>query len=124
MNPVREKTEYLLTKGYFALLRHCPRPVIYGACRGVAALFYALAAKRRRITSANLGIAFPDLPAKDKKRIARAAYDHFGQIIAESTMILAGKIKQAPVLAAACRVGKTNRSLPVSWDLREISRKA
>ena len=98
MNPQREKTEYLLTKGYFSVLKRCPALIIYGACRGVAVLFYALAAKRRRITFKNLEIAFPELPAKERKRIARAAYDHFGVTLAESAMVLAGKITQTELM--------------------------
>ena len=92
MNPIREKTEYALTKGFFVLLKVCPAPLIYGVCRGVAFLFYALAAKRRHITMKNLLIAFPKLPIRERRRIAREAYDHFGQMIAESAMILSGKI--------------------------------
>jgi len=94
MNPVRENAEYLLTKGFFTLLRFCPAPLIYGLCRLVAILFYALAAKRRKITLRNLTIAFPDRPAKEKVKIARKAYDHFGQMIAESAMVLSGKINR------------------------------
>lgn len=95
MNPIREKAEYWLTKGYFSGLRFCPKPVIYGTCRVLAALFYLFATQRRRITLNNLTIAFPEVPAKERKRIARAAYDHFGQLLAESAMILAGKISQS-----------------------------
>ncbi|MBI9021207.1 MAG: lysophospholipid acyltransferase family protein [Verrucomicrobia bacterium] len=99
MNPVREQAEYLLTKGFFTLLRFCPAPVIYGLCRGVAALFYALAAKRRSITLRNLSLAFPELTAKERLKIARKAYDHFGQMIAESAMVLSGKINREQLIA-------------------------
>ncbi|MBC8207059.1 MAG: lysophospholipid acyltransferase family protein [Kiritimatiellales bacterium] len=92
MNPLREKTEYILTRGFFAVLRCCPAPVIYGACRGFAFLFYLLGIKRRDITLKNLRLAYPELSAKERRRIARKAYDHFGQLIAESAMVLSGKI--------------------------------
>lgn len=92
MNALREKIEYNLTKGYFTLLRHCPAPIIYGACKAFAALFYRLSARRRAITLENLKLALPDLTKTERVRIARASFDHFGQFLAESTMILAKKI--------------------------------
>lgn len=98
MNPLREKTEYLLAKGYFTFLRICPSSAIYVTCRGVAALFYLLAAQRRHITLRNLGIAFPELSEKEKGQIARKAYDHFGQMIAESAMVMSGKISREKLI--------------------------
>jgi KDO2-lipid IV(A) lauroyltransferase len=92
MNPVREKIEYALTKGFFHLLRICPAAVIYGVCRGFAMLFYALGTGRRRITMKNLCIAFPERTVRERRRIARSAYAHFGRLIAESSMVLSGKI--------------------------------
>ncbi len=94
MNKTREKAEYFLTKGFFGLLRICPASLLYGICRVFAAAFYLLAFRRRKITLCNLELAFPDLPVKERKRIARCAFDHFGQFIAESTMILAGKLNK------------------------------
>ncbi|HKL20256.1 MAG TPA: hypothetical protein VJ904_00535 [Tichowtungia sp.] len=92
MNPVREKAEYFLVKGFFSVLRYCPATLIYGACRTVAAVYQLLAVSRRRITMKNLRLAYPERSAKEHRRIARKAYDHFGQLIAESTMVLSGKI--------------------------------
>ncbi len=92
MSPLREQIEYVLTKAFFAFLRMCPAPMIYGTCRGVAALFYGLGLGRRRITLKNLALALPEKPQRERVKLARAAYDHFGQMIAESAMVLAGKI--------------------------------
>ncbi|MGE4490498.1 MAG: lysophospholipid acyltransferase family protein [Kiritimatiellales bacterium] len=94
MNPVREKTEYFLTKGLLTVLRHCPDAVIYIICRTVAAAVYLLAVSRRRITMTNLRLAFPDLSGAERRRIARKAYDHFGQLLAESAMVLSQKIRR------------------------------
>ncbi|MFA7256220.1 MAG: hypothetical protein WC047_01410 [Kiritimatiellales bacterium] len=94
MNPVREKIEYFLTKGLLAVLHYCPAPVIYGICRSFAAVVYLAATKRRRITLRNLRLAYPELSLKEHRRIARKAYDHFGQLIAESAMVLSKKIKR------------------------------
>jgi KDO2-lipid IV(A) lauroyltransferase len=99
MNPVREKIEYFLAKGFFAFLRCCPAPVIYGTCRLFAFLFYLAGTGRRRITMKNLQIAFREKSRTEHGRIARAAYDHFGQMIAESAMVLAGKIGREKLLS-------------------------
>ncbi len=99
MNPVREKIEYFLTRGFFAFLKCCPAPVIYGTCRIVAALFYLLGGGRRRITKMNLQLAFPEKTKKERTQIAQAAYDHFGQMIAESAMVLAGKIDREKLIS-------------------------
>ncbi len=98
MNPIREQTEYTLSKGFFGLLRICPACLIYGICRAFAAAFYLLAIRRRKITLCNLKLALPDLPVKERVRIARCAFDHFGQFIAESTMILAGKLNKEQLM--------------------------
>lgn len=99
MHPIREKTEYVLTKGFFAFLRCCPAPVIYGTCQLFASLFYLAIPSRRRITLRNLQIAFPSQSRKQHQRTARKAYDHFGQMIAESAMVLAGKIDRQKLLS-------------------------
>jgi KDO2-lipid IV(A) lauroyltransferase len=98
MNPIREKTEYLLTRGFFAVLKCCPAPIIYGSCRAVADLFYLIGTGRRRITIKNLRIAFPEKPEEERKRIALAAYRHFGRMIAESSMVLAGKLTREKLM--------------------------
>lgn len=94
MNPAREKTEYVLVKGLLSVLCYCPTRLIYGVCRSIAAIFECLATSRRRITMKNLRLAYPDLSAKQHRKIARKAYDHFGQLIAESVMVLSGKINR------------------------------
>ena len=94
MNPIREKIEYGLTKGILTVLHYCPAPVIYFICRSFAAVVYVAAARRRRITMKNLKIAYPELSLKEHRRIAKQAYDHFGQLIAESAMVLSKKIQR------------------------------
>ena len=98
MNPIRENLEYALTKGFFTLLHGCPTPIIYGLCRGVSILFYQLGIKRRRITLKNLALAFPEKSTQERIQIARAAYNHFGQMIAESAMVMAKKIDREKLM--------------------------
>lgn len=99
MHPFRERSEYLLTKGLFTLLRGCPAPIIYGVCDGLAAAFHRLAKSRRQITLKNLGIAFPELSDEERAKMARDSYAHFGRCMAESVMIQAGKIKHDDLVA-------------------------
>lgn len=98
MNPFREKAEYALTQGFLAFLRRCPSPILYGICRAFASLFYLAAGQRRKITLRNLELALPDRSPHERRRIARASFDHFGQFLAESAMILCGKIKKSDLL--------------------------
>lgn len=93
MNAALEQFEYVMLKGFFFLLKISPASFIYTICRAFSTLFYITGSRRRKITLFNLNIAFPDLSEKERKKIARASYDHFGQMLAESSMILAGKIK-------------------------------
>ena len=99
MNPLREKIEYILSRGYFAFLRCCPAPMIYGTCILLASMFYRVGIKRRRITLKNLALAFPEKPQNERTQIARASYRHFGRVVAESSMVLAGKINREKLLA-------------------------
>lgn len=98
MNPAREQIEYRLTQLYFWILRRCPQRVLLGTCHAIARVFYALAAKRRYITRANLQIAFPEKTESERAQIARTAYRHFGTLIAESAMVLAGKLTREMLL--------------------------
>ncbi len=99
MNPLREKFEYFLARGYFTVLRCLSEAVIYGACNLVASIFYGMGTQRRRITHRNLLIAFPEKTQKEREQIARAAYRHFGRMIAESAMVLSGKSNREKLLA-------------------------
>jgi len=99
MNPIRQQTEYILTKGFFALLRCCPAPVIYGLCQLVATLFYGLGRSRRKITLKNLELAFSEKTPQERTKIARAAYNHFGRMIAESAMVLSKKIGREKLIS-------------------------
>lgn len=99
MNPIKERTEYYLARAFFTLLRYCPAAITYGACNGLARLFYTLGSSRRKITLKNLGLAFPELTGPQRRRMARAAYAHFGRCMAESVMIMAGRLKKEDLLA-------------------------
>ncbi len=67
-------------------------PSASGTCRGGRSAcrvgrwgssFYALDAKRRRVTLDNLARAFPGRPAADRRRIARGVFRHFGRMLFE-----------------------------------------
>ncbi|KAB2957811.1 MAG: lysophospholipid acyltransferase family protein, partial [Thermoanaerobaculia bacterium] len=51
--------------------------------RGLGRLGWALAPRDRRRTLEHLGIAFPELPAEQRRRLARASFRHFGAMLAE-----------------------------------------
>ena len=118
MHPIREHTEYYLARAFFTLLRFCPAIMIYGVCRALAALFYASCLSRRRITLKNLQLAYPEQNDNDRRKMARAAYDHFGRSMAESVMILAGKLTKKDILDMV-----DDGDLPALLELEEKSEK-
>ncbi len=99
MTPLRERIEYVALCGLIGLLKILPVWFITGFLRGCGILFYLFAHRRRRIALTNLKIAFPDRTAKERSKIARAAFDHFSCSMAESTLALAGKLSKSNLMA-------------------------
>lgn len=59
--------------GAFKLLGQLPLPVVTQTGKVLGNLAWHLARDMRRITLINLEICFPDMPAKERKRLARAS---------------------------------------------------
>lgn len=55
--------------------------------RGVGLAGFHLARRRRRITEINLSLCFPELPATERRRLARAAFVHAGVSLAEMILV-------------------------------------
>lgn len=61
-----------LAVGFLWLLHGLPLPVLRGLGWGIAQLLYPLAHERRRVALTNLRLCFPDRPAAEIERLARA----------------------------------------------------
>jgi KDO2-lipid IV(A) lauroyltransferase len=51
--------------------------------RGLGRLGWSLALRDRRLALEHLAIAFPELPARQRRRLARASFRHLGAMLAE-----------------------------------------
>ena len=98
MNPVREKTEYFFLRGLICLLKILPECLITGILRLFSSLFFLLGIRRRKMTLANLSLALPDLTPKQRAQLAWKTFDHFGRFMAESILILSGKLTQKKLI--------------------------
>ncbi len=66
-----------------ALVRALPRPLALLLGRALGLLGYLLAGRRRRLALDNLRIAFPDLSARARRRLARSSFAHLGMNVVE-----------------------------------------
>jgi KDO2-lipid IV(A) lauroyltransferase len=82
--PVRHALEFALLAPLLGLLRALP----HGASRPLGAalgsLAHAVDLRHRRIARDNLAHAFPELDAREHRRLAHATFRHFGAAFADS----------------------------------------
>ena len=67
---------YASARLVIALVRACPRLLGVKLLKSLASCVYYLDFRHRHIAEVNLKIAFPDLPARDRKRIARRSFQN------------------------------------------------
>ncbi|MBI2202275.1 MAG: lysophospholipid acyltransferase family protein [Candidatus Rokubacteria bacterium] len=60
-----------------------PLPFALVLGRRLGDLVWLLLRSRRRLALANVAVAFPDLPAADRRQIARRSFQHLGMVVAE-----------------------------------------
>ena len=80
---MRQRLEYLIVKALVALVRRMPEPVVtaLGSLLGLA--FYTIDRGHRRIAARNLATAFPLRAKRERRAIARHAFEHFGRLLFE-----------------------------------------
>ncbi len=99
MNPFREKTEYHLLCGLIGLLKILPKRLIGGFFQLFGALFFLLSARRRKLTLANLKIAFPEKSHQERRHIALRAFLNMAEFTGDSFLILADKLSKDEILS-------------------------
>ncbi len=95
--PVRHRLEhgaYLAVRG---LLRLLPHQTARGLGRRLGDLTWLAAGSRREVTRANLALAFPELPADERERLARESFRHLGANLCDTLSAMRFD------LAALCR---------------------
>jgi len=98
MNPVRERTEYVLLCGLIGLLKVLPTRLIEGFFRLFGALFFLLSFRRRTMTLRNLQIAFPEKSSKERAGIAWRAFLNMAEFTGDSFLIMANKLNRDEIL--------------------------
>ncbi len=99
MNPIREKTEYMLLYGLMGLLKRLPDRLIEVFFRLFGAAFFLLSFRRRHLALRNLKIAFPEKTSGERLGIAWRAFRNMAIFTGDSFRVLAGKLTPEQILA-------------------------
>ncbi len=80
---MRHWLEYAPVWAIVRILGALPRPVARAAGIAIARVVYAAHPRLRKVGLRNLAIAFPQMPAAERRRLLRAEYDNLGRLLAE-----------------------------------------
>jgi Kdo2-lipid IVA lauroyltransferase/acyltransferase len=80
---MRHQLEYLAVRGLITAVRFMPGWLVRACGTALGVAFYTLDGGHRRIAQRNLAAAFPARSAAERRRIARAAFAHFGRLLFE-----------------------------------------
>ncbi len=79
----RQIIEFVFARAFIHALRILPRRMSRGAGVGIAAIAYILLGRLRRVGLRNLELAFPGMPAGERKHVLRLEYRNLGWLLAE-----------------------------------------
>ena len=82
--PVLHRLEYGLFTVLSRTLLLLPHEAARGVGRGLGALAWVLLRARRRVALDNLELALPELPADERRRIARGSFHHLGRLTCDT----------------------------------------
>lgn len=80
MRELRFRLEAVAFRVLLVVARALPRRILLGLGAAAGTAGYVLDARHRRITHDNLAHALPELPARERRRVARRCWRHFGRI--------------------------------------------
>jgi KDO2-lipid IV(A) lauroyltransferase len=95
----RHGAEYALAAAVSAAASRASMARVRGWGEALGRLMYRTVRSRRRIALDNLAHAFPEMPAGERERIARGAFEHFGRVLLE--LIRFGTLSNDEMLALA-----------------------
>jgi Kdo2-lipid IVA lauroyltransferase/acyltransferase len=82
--PVRHAVEAAAVRALRGALQALPHGASRALGRGLGALGWHLDRRHRRVALDNLALALPELPAAERRRIARACFRHFGATLLDA----------------------------------------
>jgi len=100
---VRHRLETALVRGTSAVVQRLPQRVVLGLGSSIGSAAYALDARHRRITLDNLAATFPERSPRERRRIARNVFRHFGRKMLE--LLRFSGLSREEMLAAVEFVG-------------------
>jgi KDO2-lipid IV(A) lauroyltransferase len=71
-----------------------PVPLAAWIGRRLGDLGYVVLARRRRLALANLATAFPAMPSRARRQVARRSFQHLGMVLAEGCFVLGRPLEQ------------------------------
>src|SRR5262249_34726095 len=85
LKDIGRATGLLVLRGAIFVVRGLPLPIALALGRGLGTIMRLLAKKRYHVALKNLKIAYGDaMPEKERERIARACFRHFGMFVMET----------------------------------------
>ncbi|MBE0491404.1 MAG: lysophospholipid acyltransferase family protein [Sulfurospirillum sp.] len=89
---MKEKLEYIIVKSLLWIFSFLPKKTLYATTWFIAMLFFRFGTKRRKLTLANLKLAFDDKSTKEIYELAKKCYENIGITVAEIILMLQNRI--------------------------------
>jgi KDO2-lipid IV(A) lauroyltransferase len=80
---MRHRLEYLIVKTVELAVRPLPLQAVRRLGEVLGLVFYTVDRVHRRIALANLAVAFPSRTARERQKIAKSMFEHFGRLLLE-----------------------------------------
>lgn len=94
---VRHRVEYWLVVFVMWMVRVLPWRIVHATGTALGLAFYACDVPHRRVTLDNLAVALPSKSPRERRRIARGVFAHFGHVLVE--LLKFGALTQEEMLA-------------------------
>ncbi len=84
---LRDRAQYAVLRAFAAVLGLLSWRAATNLAGHIGTLFYAPLGIRRRVAEKQIAAAFPELPSREVKRVARESYRHLGRVAAETALL-------------------------------------
>jgi Kdo2-lipid IVA lauroyltransferase/acyltransferase len=84
---LRDRAQYAVLRAFAAVLGLLSWRAATDLAGQIGTLFYAPLGLRRRVAEKQIAAAFPELPSREVKRVARESYRHLGRVAAETALL-------------------------------------